>query len=95
MFGYDGERREQLPQIIGMRTAALKKWPFLTTRDLSMIHNELQLASTVKDRLGISRAEADADVRAWLNERDHRASKVTSLQRWSDDGGAAGRGIAV
>jgi hypothetical protein len=95
MFGYDGEPREQLPQILQKRAAALRKWPFLTTVDLSIIHNEVQLASTVKDRMGTSRAEADADVQAWLSERANPATKVTSLQRWSDDGGPAARGAAV
>jgi hypothetical protein len=89
MFGYDGETQDRLIPMLALRRAAQAEWPFLTTLDLSMIHNDVQLASVVKDRTAVSRAEAEASVRAWSSKNNKGdASRLTGLQRWSDDGGA-------
>ena len=38
----------------------------MTYFDLSTIKNEVQLSSMVKDRSGISQAQAKSDVQAWM-----------------------------
>ena len=38
----------------------------MTNFDLSTIKNEVQLSSMVKDRSGISEAQAKSDVHAWM-----------------------------
>jgi len=45
---------------------AQQRWPYLTNFDLSTIKNEVQLTSIVKDRSGITEAQANSDVQAWL-----------------------------
>ena len=54
MFGYNGETKNALARVVALRRAAMLEWPFLTTLDLSMIHNDVQLASIVKDRMALS-----------------------------------------
>lgn len=73
MFGYEGG--ESGPVLVGMkaeRKAAQTRWPFLTTLDLSMINNEPQLATMVKDRTGKSRSEAERDVHDWFQGYETR-----------------------
>lgn len=69
MFGYNADAS---PQILAARRAeralARARWPFMTTLDMSAIHNERQLAGLVKDRLGVSGAQAQADVSEWLED---------------------------
>jgi hypothetical protein len=90
MFGYDGETQDRLIPMLALRRAAQLEWPFLTTLDLSMIHNDVQLASVVKDRTAVSRDEAEASVRAWSSQNINvETNRLIGLQRWSDDGGAA------
>ena len=50
----------------GYMKDAQRRWPFLTNFDASTIRNPLQLVSMVKDRSGKPRAEAQADVEAWI-----------------------------
>jgi len=67
MFGYSaGAAPQVLADMIAERAPARSRWPFLTTLDLSTIHNEKQLISIVKDRTGETLAEAQHDVRRWL-----------------------------
>jgi hypothetical protein len=91
MFGYNGETEDRLAGMLALRRAAQLEWPFLTTLDLSMIHNDVQLASMVKDRTSVSLAAAEQSVREWSSKNSTRA-RPSSLQRWADDGGAARAG---
>jgi hypothetical protein len=45
---------------------AQQRWGFITNFNLSTIKNEVQLSSMVKDRSGISEAQAKNDVQAWI-----------------------------
>ena len=93
MFGYNGETKNALARVVALRRAAMLEWPFLTTLDLSMIHNDVQLASIVKDRMALSRAEAEQSVFAWsARSETGSANGLASLERWSDDGGASRAG---
>ena len=38
--------------MVDARIAAQMKWPFLTTLDMSTIHNQVQLSGVVRDRTG-------------------------------------------
>jgi hypothetical protein len=95
MFGYDGgEPKALLTAMIAERTAARARWPFLTSLDLSSIHNETQLATMVKDRTGESAANANRQVHEWIDGYESRVAIATSvsaasIERWTDDGGAA------
>ena len=95
MFGYEGgEAKSTLARMLVERDTARARWPFLTTLDLSMIHNEPQLATMVKDRSGKSRNEAEADVHEWLRGYETRVRPAgsmadTSIGGWTDDGGPA------
>ena len=48
---------------------AQQHWSFLTNYDASTVKTEPQLVSMVNDRTGVSRAEATADVQAWVAGR--------------------------
>lgn len=94
MFGYEaGGVPQALAGMINERDAARQKWPFLTSLDLSVIHNEPQLVTMVKDRTGKSRSEVQVEVHEWLKGYEERLMAATSLDtsigRWTDDGGAA------
>lgn len=66
MFGFrGGESREIVARKKGYMQEAQEKWPFLTNFDASTVKSEAQLAAMVKDRSGISKEEADRNVRAW------------------------------
>lgn len=93
MFGYEaGGAPQVLASMIAERDAARNKWPFLTTLDLSVIHNEPQLVTMVKDRTGKSRSEVLVEVHEWLKGYEERllaaTAQATSIGRWTDDGGA-------
>lgn len=67
MFGYRLEEDRALRQRKeDERVPARKRWPFITTLDLSMVDNEQQLATLVKDRTGVSKTAAALDVADWL-----------------------------
>jgi hypothetical protein len=89
MFGYEGEKANELSRMIAARIAAQAKWPFLTTLDLSMIHNQVQLSGIVRDRTGVSKKDAENDVQSWMVGQGLAVSgSATATQRWNDDGGA-------
>jgi hypothetical protein len=67
MFGFrGGESVETVARKKGYRKDAQDRWGFLTYFDLSTIKNDLQLSAMVKDRTGIPDAQAQSDVRAWM-----------------------------
>jgi hypothetical protein len=71
MFGFQGgEPAEVVARKRLHMKEAQQHWPFLTNFDASTIRNELQLISIVKDRTGASRLEAEADVCAWLANKE-------------------------
>jgi hypothetical protein len=67
MFGFQGG---ESPQVVARKRGYLRdaqeKWAFLTYFDLSTIRNETQLRSIVKDRSGVTDAQARADVAEWM-----------------------------
>ena len=70
MFGYrGGESAETVARKKGYMRDAQARWPFLTRFDLSTLRIEPQLAAMVKDRSGISKEEADCEVRAWAADK--------------------------
>jgi hypothetical protein len=80
MFGYEGgEPKALLTAMIAERTAARARWPFLTSLDLSSIHNESQLATMVKDRTGGSAAHANHEVHDWVDGYESRVAIATSV----------------
>jgi hypothetical protein len=80
MFGYEGgEPKALLTAMIAERTVARARWPFLTSLDLSSIHNESQLATMVKDRTGGSAAHANHEVRDWVDGYESRVAIATSV----------------
>ena len=67
MFGYEAGATPQVrAKMIADRVPAKREWPFLTSLDLSALHNEQQLASMVKDRTGSTLAEAQNHVGRWM-----------------------------
>lgn len=67
MFGYSsGETVATTARKQGYRILAQAQWPFLTSLDLSMLHNEAQLVSMIKDRSGLPLAVAQHDVAQWM-----------------------------
>ena len=67
MFGFQGgESADTAARKKSYMQDARQQWGFLTHFDLSTIKNELQLRSMVKDRSGISQAQAKSDVQAWM-----------------------------
>ena len=67
MFGFQGgESADTVAREKSYMKDAQRRWGFLTHFDLSTIKNELQLSSMVKDRSGISQAQAKSDVQAWM-----------------------------
>jgi hypothetical protein len=68
MFGFQGgETAEAVTRKRSYMRDAQIRWPFLTYFDASTVKNETQLAALVADRSSRSRAEAEADVRAWIS----------------------------
>jgi hypothetical protein len=67
MFGFQGgESADTVARKKGYMRDAQQLWGFMTNFDLSTIKNEVQLRSMVKDRSGISEAQAKSDVQAWM-----------------------------
>jgi hypothetical protein len=67
MFGFQGgESADTVARKKGYLRDAQERWGFMTHFDLSTIKNEVQLSSMVKDRSGISEAQAKSDVQAWM-----------------------------
>jgi len=67
MFGYrGGESGETVARKRGYMADAQKRWRFLTRYDVTTIHNEPQLATMVRDRLGLSKSAADEEVHRWM-----------------------------
>jgi hypothetical protein len=74
MFGYQGGESQQITRRkIRERRTAQAKWPFLTSLDLSMIHNEEQLTYLVKDRTGGAIQEVRPIVHDWMGGYRQRA----------------------
>jgi hypothetical protein len=67
MFGFrGGESPDTVARKKGYMQEAQQRWGFMTNFDLSTIKNEIHLSSMVKDRAGISEAQARSDVQAWM-----------------------------
>jgi hypothetical protein len=67
MFGFQGgESPDTVARKRGYMQDAQQRWGFMTKFDLSTIKNEVHLSSMVKDRSGISEAQAKSDVQAWM-----------------------------
>jgi hypothetical protein len=67
MFGFQGgESADTVARKKSYMQDAQKRWSFLTHFDLSTIKNEVQLSTMVKDRSGISQAQAEEDVQVWM-----------------------------
>jgi hypothetical protein len=67
MFGFrGGESPDTVARKKGYMQEAQQRWGFMTNFDLSTIKNEIHLSSMVKDRSGISEAQARNDVQAWM-----------------------------
>ena len=71
MFGFQGSER---PDVVARRKSdrqdAQQEWGFLANFDLSTIRTEAQLQTMVKERSGISAAQASSGVRAWMQGKD-------------------------
>jgi hypothetical protein len=68
MFGFQGgETTVTVARKRSYMRDAQRRWPFITYFDASTVKNQMQLAALVADRSGRSRAEAEADVRAWAS----------------------------
>jgi hypothetical protein len=48
---------------------AQRRWTFLTHYDLSAIKNEAQLRAMVKERSGITAAQAMSEVEVWMKDK--------------------------
>jgi hypothetical protein len=67
MFGFQGgESPDTVARKRGYMQDAQQRRGFMTKFDLSTIKNEVHLSSMVKDRSGISEAQAKSDVQAWM-----------------------------
>src|SRR5690606_22967209 len=80
MFGYrlvDDRALRQRKE--DERAAARVRWPFITTLDLSMIDNDTQLATLVKDRSGASKIAAQLDVADWLKGYTSRVNNAVEV----------------
>jgi len=67
MFGFQGgESADTVARKKGYMQDAQRRWSFMTNFDLSTIKNEVQLSSMVKERSGISEAQAKSDVQGWM-----------------------------
>ena len=67
MFGFrGGEDADVVRRKRGYMLDAQKRWPFLTHFDASTIKNDRQLVTMVKERCSLSQADAENDVRQWM-----------------------------
>ncbi len=70
MFGFSGgESADVVRRKRGYIVEAQARWPFLTYFDASTIKNERQLTTMVKERCSLSQADAEKDVREWMQSR--------------------------
>ncbi|SFZ85934.1 hypothetical protein SAMN02983003_3106 [Devosia enhydra] len=73
MFGYSTNGTDKIRALkVAQRRSAQERWPFLTTLDLSGLHNPVQLARLIQDRSAVSRGEADAQVEIWMRGYNRR-----------------------
>jgi len=71
MFGFQGgESAGTVARKRGYMQDAQQRWVFMTNFDLSTIKNEIQLSSMIKERSGISEAQAKSDVQAWMRGKE-------------------------
>jgi hypothetical protein len=67
MFGFQGgENTDTVTRKKGYMKDAQHRWRFLTNFDLSTIKNEIHLCSMVKERSGVSEAQAEREVHEWM-----------------------------
>jgi hypothetical protein len=72
MFGFQGgESAGTVARKRGYMQDAQQRWGFMTNFDLSTIKNEVQLSSMVKERSGISEAQAKSDVQGWMRGKQY------------------------
>ena len=101
MFGYEMTAMPKVrTRMIAERAAARSRWPFLTSLDLSTIHNEEQLAAMVKDRSGQSYTETHEDVERWAHGYRARIAGEPlatpfDIAHWSHDAEAPQLGSAA
>lgn len=70
MFGFSGgESADVVRRKRGYIVEAQARWPCLTYFDASTIKNERQLTTMVKERCSLSQADAEKDVREWMQSR--------------------------
>jgi hypothetical protein len=90
MFGYNSDASTQvLAARRAERGPAHERWPFMTSLDMSAVHNELQLAELIKDRRSVSLAAAEADVSAWLAGYRQRMTAADDAAMTAGDGARA------
>ena len=78
MFAFQGgESADTVSRKKGYMKDAQQRWKFLTNFDLSSIRSKGQLSSMVKDRLGISEAQAQSGVQAWMEGKDFEQGPCT------------------
>jgi hypothetical protein len=70
MFGFTGaDSAETVARKRVYMAEAQARWPFLTHFDASTIKNERQLVTMVKERCSRSQADAEANVREWMQNK--------------------------
>ena len=71
MFGFTGgDSAETVARKRVYMAEAQARWPFLTHFDASTIRNERQLVTMIKERCSRSQADAEADVREWMQNKE-------------------------
>lgn len=71
MFGFNrGEKEETILRERTYRREAQKRWPFLTTYDLSTINTPEQLKAMVQTRLHVAKKIASDDVDDWSKDKE-------------------------
>ncbi len=70
MFGFSGgESQDVVRRKRGYMVEAQARWPFLTHFDASTIKNDRQLVTMVKERCSLTQADAEDDVRQWMENK--------------------------
>lgn len=70
MFGFNrGEKEETILRGKNYRSEAQKRWPFLTTYDLSTINTVEQLKVMVQTRMHVAKKIASDDVDEWTKNK--------------------------
>ena len=70
MFGFSGgESAETVARKRAYMAEARERWPFITLYDASTIKTVGQLVALIKERSGVSRADAERDVQSWTRGR--------------------------